>query len=226
MPTSWIEIWFPEQGWVKFDPTPRRQADNPGLVNTLGFDPRNYIPIPDDVASDTQNQVNNALLGPPLDLLDQIGDAPTPDALIPALETPSSGRIPTAARILVGLMAVASIVPAFKWWRRRRRLAQLRTGDISAAWNEIIDQLADLGATVPASATPNEVAAATDPVMEPLALTYGKTAYGPEAPISEARLQWVENSYLKTEMRLRERYPRLRRVWRWFNVKSLRSRQN
>lgn len=223
---SWIELWFPEQGWVQFDPTPRRQADNPGLVNSLGFDPRNYVPLQEDGSDATETAVNNAIEGPALELLNQIGEAPSsPDIILPGFD-PDAVRRPFPWQLLVLPIAAAllSAIPAYKWWRRRRRLRRLNRGDISAAWYEITDQLADLGDPVPRSATPTEVAASTDPAMEPLALTYTKVMYGPQAEVSAPRLQWAEASYLRTETGLRERYSRTRRVLRWFNLRSLRSR--
>ena len=225
---SWVELWFPEQGWVRFDPTPRRQADNPGLVNALGFDPRTYVPIPEEGADATESNVNAAIDGPALELLNQIGDVPeSPDIVVPGFD-PSAVRtvLPRQIWAIPALALLATTIPAFKWWRRRRRLARLSEGDVTAAWNEIIDQLTDLGAPIPTAATPIDVATATDPVMEPLAITYGKVIYGPDAEISEPRLQWVEASYRKTELSLKESYTRPRRVLRWFNVKSLRRRSS
>jgi hypothetical protein len=225
---SWVEIWFPEQGWVKFDPTPRRQADNPGLVNSLGFDPRNYIPISEDNPEETERGANNAFNPPDRDQLleELLGEAPTPDALDGSglLGEESDGfSLPLA--IGAALAAALAVIPGFKWWRRRRRLERLKTGDITGAWNEIIDQLTDLGAGVPPSSTPLEVAKATHDSMEPLALTYTRVVYGPGDPLSEARVSWVETSYRKTEQNLRDRHSRLRRVLRWFNPASLRRRR-
>ena len=221
---SWVEIWFPEQGWVRFDPTPRRQADNPGLVNALGFDPRNYVPIPEDNAEEVAENVERAIEGLTRDdLLAQIGDEATPDALVPGLdlaEEPSGVSLPVM--VAAGIVAMAAVIPGLKWWRRRRRLERLKSGDISGAWNEIIDQLTDLGTAVPSSATPMEVAKATHDSMEPLALTYSRIAYGPSTQLSDARVSWVETSYRKTEQHLRDRHSRLRRILRWFNPASLR----
>ncbi|HWL49588.1 MAG TPA: DUF4129 domain-containing protein, partial [Acidimicrobiia bacterium] len=62
--------------------------------------------------------------------------------------------------------------------RRRRRIKRLHEGDITAAWDEIVDRLADLGTPVPSHQTPLEFAVATDRSLVPLASSYSATIYG------------------------------------------------
>jgi transglutaminase-like putative cysteine protease len=40
---AWVELWFDTQGWVRFDPTPRSEGDNPPLSASLGFDPSDIV---------------------------------------------------------------------------------------------------------------------------------------------------------------------------------------
>ena len=40
---AWVELWFDTQGWVRFDPTPRSEGDNPPLSASLGFDPSEIV---------------------------------------------------------------------------------------------------------------------------------------------------------------------------------------
>ncbi|MGH3650399.1 MAG: DUF4129 domain-containing protein, partial [Acidimicrobiia bacterium] len=68
--------------------------------------------------------------------------------------------------------------PLVKRVRRRRRVALVRDGDITAAWDEIVDRLTDLGVPLPESLTPLELARATNHALMPLAMSYSSTVYG------------------------------------------------
>ena len=76
------------------------------------------------------------------------------------------------------LAALLALIPLLKAFRRNRRIKRLHQGDITAAWDEIVDRLADLGQPVPAHQTPLEFARATDPSLVPLASSYSATVYG------------------------------------------------
>ena len=57
-------------------------------------------------------------------------------------------------------------------------MKRLSEGDITAAWDEIVDRLADLRSPVPANQTPLEFARATDRSLVPLASSYSAAIYG------------------------------------------------
>jgi hypothetical protein len=54
----------------------------------------------------------------------------------------------------VALLALPGVVPALKWWRRRRRLSAERVSErYAGAWLELVDQARDLGRPVPVGLT-------------------------------------------------------------------------
>lgn len=181
---AWVEMWIPAYGWMSFDPTPRAgyaaPTANEDLSEILSFSPADYvdqIPEPD----------LEPLLG---------GGGPTGGPLLPREEqspgfapfggvadaTSSWIDLPRWVPWFVGIVVVvgllALVIPASKWWRRRRHLARLRKGDIAAAWEDITDRLADLGDPVRRSATAMETAKAHDDAFVPLAVSFDESLYG------------------------------------------------
>ena len=64
---------------------------------------------------------------------------------------------------LLLLVAVPGVVPALKWWRRRRRLTATRVSErYAGAWLELVDQARDLGRAVPPGLTRPAEARALD----------------------------------------------------------------
>ena len=100
-------------------------------------------------------------------------------------------------------------------------MARLRDGDITAAWEDIVSRLDDLGETVAATDTPRVVADSIDPAMRPLAVVYGRAIYGPEGSVTEAHVATATHALEDTTMRLRTRYSTMRRTAAWFRVRSL-----
>lgn len=164
---AWVELWIEPYGWFPFDPTPRAEQtgfDSQPPSLTAALDPDDYLEAPVD-NPDTPTSVPESL------------DAPFEDiAPVPLDERTDSSRwwlVP-----LVAIVVLATAIPVFKALRRRRRLARVRNGDITAAWDEIVDRLTDLGVDVADSMTPVEVARTTDHSLLPLAHSYSATVYG------------------------------------------------
>ena len=221
---SWVELWFNTQGWVRFDPTPRNARDNPPLSESLGFDPSKIV-LQEELV---EQQAGGAgfIVDPSLINLDELLarlEAERPTESVPRVE-PDFGA-DRGFSLGTGLLLAAAIglavPPTLRMLRRRRPLKRLRSGDISAAWNEIVDELGDLGQPVPASATPIEAASRVSPLMAPLAEAYQEQIYGPN-DVSRAVLGRAESSYGLTHRMLREANPISRRVIRWLRIGSLR----
>lgn len=164
---AWVELWIEPYGWFPFDPTPRAEQtgfDSQPPSLTAALDPNDYLEAPEDNPT-TATSFPNAL------------DAPFGEVTPEPFQEPTGATrwwlVPLAA---VALLAVA--IPGFKALRRRRRLGKVRNGDITAAWDEIVDRLTDLGVDVPASMTPVEVARSTDNALLSLAHSYSATVYG------------------------------------------------
>jgi hypothetical protein len=186
----WVELWIEPYGWYPFDPTPRAEqtgfeSQPPSL--TAALDPAEYLEAPVD-------NIPEVPLGPitPPGLFGELNEE------LP-LGTPTGGTgwWPLA---IFGALAALTVIPIAKRIRRRRRLTKVRNGDITAAWDEIVDRLTDLGVEVSPAMTPVEVATHTDRSLLPLALSYSATVYGgrlgqaKESDLVGAEW-WIERTY-------------------------------
>ena len=100
-------------------------------------------------------------------------------------------------------------------------MRRLEDGDVGAAWAEIVDHLTDAGLGPSEAETPVEVAAANDVAMEPLAVVYSASIYGPDGAIGEEARQEATASLTATEQSLRARATRWQRLRRTYRVRSL-----
>lgn len=147
---AWPELWFPGQGWVRFEPTPAQQT---------GPTPRWATPV----------AVTPGGPGDP-------GNVPTPGATTAAPSAPAS-PVPTAPGtggptggaqddgapwlLVVGVaLLVAIAVGGALWLALRRRSETQSLRDAEDAWAELTDRLGALDVRWPTSTTPRRVPAA------------------------------------------------------------------
>jgi transglutaminase-like putative cysteine protease len=215
---SWVEIWIPRFGWMMFDPTPRPGYSAPTINDTLteylDFSPVAFIDeIPDQDAIDTEG----GEVGPDQGRFDR----PEPVDRIRASGggesgTESSGLSlpswlpPLGAAILI-LVLVTGLAPLTKWLRARRRRKRLAHGDVTAAWQDIADRLADLGEPLDPASTPLEAASRVDEAFVPLARTYGDALYG-ERETSTALIERATEAHLQAYEHMTTRYTPLERT--------------
>lgn len=164
---AWVEMWMDRFGWVRFDPTPRGDDALPESF-TAAFNPSEFVADP---------------IGQP-QTIDQPGFGEGDLRL--GLNEGDLGGLGAAASDLaswwvlvipvLGLLSL--LIPASKRVRRKRRLKIIREGDVAAAWDEIVDQLGDLGEVIPEHQTPIEFAMAMDRSLVPVATAYGAEIYG------------------------------------------------
>jgi transglutaminase-like putative cysteine protease len=199
---AWVEMWMDGFGWVSFDPTPRGGGVLPASM-TASFDPVEFLPPPTtpDFNPDGPNLNENPNL---------------PESEILGGATPNTPSFPWEWLLVIpAAVIVIGGIPWLKSVRRRRRMAQLRQGDITAAWDEIVDRLTDLGQPVPPSETPMEFARRTDPSLMSLAVNYSATIYGDRQGMGTPRdLEVVEDW-------LRRRYEGGQRFKAAFSPRSL-----
>ncbi|HZD22768.1 MAG TPA: transglutaminase-like domain-containing protein, partial [Acidimicrobiia bacterium] len=203
---AWVELWIEPVGWVMFDPTPRRELDGYNLQPesiTTAFNPDEYVS--EDLADGLTPGAPEEFIAPNL-----------PEAF------EQGGTVPTGAGPnwwLIGLFALvplAATIPLTKRLRRRRRLQRIReVGDVTAAWDEIVDRLDDLGDPMQSSLTPIEVARARDPALMPLATSYAAAIYGGR----EGRAR--ESDFFSAELWLDQSYDARRRARAALSVRSL-----
>ena len=199
---SWVEMWIDGFGWVQFDPTPRGGGFLPESPTTA-FVPTDFLPVP-ETPSPNANEL----------------EQPQPPQLVEEAEiggtTPLIEAFPWQWLLILPVIAlVVGLVPWLKAMRRRRRLNRIREGDITGAWDEIVDRLSDLGQPIPAHETPMEFARRTDDSLVSLATTYSAAVYGDRnGRATEADLDVVEDW-------LRRRYESGQRFRAKFNPRSL-----
>lgn len=220
---SWVELWIPSYGWMAFDPTPRSghaaQTANEALTDALEFSPAAYADqIPEGSFVDTEGGDIFADDG-------RFDTSDRPEFAQPVLgggSSEDSGGIdlPVWARYLSGLVIVILLVtalsPLVTWFRRRRRDRRLSKGDISAAWEDIVDRLADLKEPIDPADTPLEAASSIDDAFVPLARVYGRALYG-DGSEETALLDRASDAHLQATQHLTTRYStgeRLRAVYR------------
>jgi transglutaminase-like putative cysteine protease len=205
---AWVEMWMDGFGWVRFDPTPRGDGALPESV-TAEFDPALYLPPPGEgpITIDQPGFFGQADPFSPFDDSD-LGGAGD-----------GSGIEITWVWFLVPLVVllVASI-PLLKLFRRRARLRKLAEGDVTAAWDEIVDRLTDLRFPVPAHQTPLEFARATDRSLVPLASSYSAAVYGSRTGLGRV------SDLTQVESWIRLRYESGERTMAAFNPRSLLNR--
>ena len=135
---AWPELYFPDAGWLRFEPTPR--AD--GQTTTPAYAPLTLGP--QATASVTATTSGR---GAPLDIQ---GFRPTPfrpvhksGSSLPVLRHLPVGWLST---LLVVLIAIV-IAPIARWLTRRRRWtsADSQAARAHAAWAELGDDMRDLG---------------------------------------------------------------------------------
>ncbi len=199
---AWVEMWMDGFGWVSFDPTPRGGGVLPESV-TAAFNPAEYLPPPDTPAFNP-------------DGLDFPGRPELPETEVLGGGFLGNSSTAWGWLIVFPLLALAlGVIPVIKAVRRRRRLTRLREGDVTAAWDEIVDRLTDLGQPIPAFRTPLEFAESTDPTLVPLAHNYSAAVYGGRSGMG------IESDIVVVEDWLRRRYEGGQRARAAFNPRSL-----
>ncbi len=202
---AWVELWLEPFGWYPLDPTPR--AEQTGFTSqpsslTAGLDPELYLEAPVSNPADS-----------PFDPTDGGQD------FVDLAPEPFQGVGDQGIRwwliTIVVVLPGLGVVPLIKRVRRRRRLSQVKSGDITAAWDEIVDRLVDLRVEVPSSSTPIELARATDHALLPLAHTYSSTIYGGRS--GQAR----ESDLIEVEWWIQRTYQAPERMRAALSVRSL-----
>ncbi len=200
---AWVEMWMDGFGWVRFDPTPRGGGVLPASM-TAAFDPGAYLDQPEAPISGAPEEPGFVERGF--------------EEGLPGTETsgPAAGPFPWIAVTLATLVVAAmALIPTMKSLRRRRRMARIREGDITAAWDEIVDRLSDLGQPVPHNETPLEFAGKTDSSLVSLATRYSAAVYGGRnGTANESDLEVAEDW-------IKRRYEGSQRARAIFNPRSL-----
>lgn len=229
---AWVELWMPSQGWVRFDPTPRGDEVNPETGELIGealgasIDDILEVQLPE--AAPGNEGGGPLIFEPPEDTIfvpPRTGESTPADTgfTVPAW-------LAWAVASVVGVGAVLASIFMVKRARHRGRVRRLREGDITAAWEDIVRRLDDLGRTVDPTRTPSELAASVSESMAPLAAAFGRSFYGPaDYRPGPEEIAVVERSLVATREELAESTNRRRRIAATYSpvipIKRLRRRR-
>jgi transglutaminase-like putative cysteine protease len=152
---SWVEVWFPDHGWIPFDPTPGRSVPNPASVSSPDYAPSRIDVSVSGLAGQAVGAAEDTRPPTPVTPVPE----PEPDPVAAPVAAGGGGRA-VWLWTLVGLAALLCIAPAA---RAGRRLRHRRAGDerarTVAAARDLEAALAALGWAPDPSASTGERAA-------------------------------------------------------------------
>ena len=134
---AWPEVWFPDGGWVRFEPTPRaEQVSVPAYSAPLAAGDGRSAAVPAPSAAAQPSQAPGTVTGGQ-DARKLQGD---PSGGGPGTSSGHGAALPVA----IGAAALALLVtPALLAGARRRRL--WRDGGPRAAWAHVVEDAVDVG---------------------------------------------------------------------------------
>ncbi len=211
---AWVEVWFPGQGWVSFDPTPGRGT----LAGTYTF--------ASDSRATALEEIGEAIQG--------VGGGLDPTVGGPQFGTGTGGGFADDAARGWGLARIALVVLAaaalgIGLVKRVRRRLRYATSDprrrAAAARSELAEFLRDQGLDVPASATLHDLRALLASELGvnagPFTAAAGAARYGPPEGADAAARR--ARSELRDLLRaVRSRLSTADRVRGWLAIRSLR----
>ena len=148
---SWPELWFPELGWTRFEPTPGGQA---GAAPTYSLIPTEVGPSATASASASTNVPAPSL-----------SERPDSDLGAEATgELPNTGPLgwlsDNALTLVTALVVVLALLllPVAAWARRRRLRLDARDDAerVEADWASLVSRLGDIGIAPPPGSTPRQ----------------------------------------------------------------------
>lgn len=155
---AWPELWFPGQGWVRFEPTPRADIASGVAVPA-------WAPAPNEGTADVDRRGEQS--GDGTQTQDQVpsgAEDPASEQGAGAGITVNTGRTELWRWLILTVVGVASIAALFipavvRKVRIQRRVAVMRReldAGLDAAWDELRDVFVDTSAPWHESMTPRQ----------------------------------------------------------------------
>ncbi len=135
---SWPELWFPQAGWVRFEPTPRDASTKPPAYTVPPAGSEKTTPTPTPSAGQSATPTPSAVGGPTKQ-----------ESAAPVVGSGGGGHGGDGIVVdwLIGIAATVALLLLPAGVRRQRRRRRIRApGNAPAAlWAEILDTALDLG---------------------------------------------------------------------------------
>ena len=159
---AWPEVWFPQTGWVRFEPTQRDDSTDlaPAYsAPTSAAAGQPSQPLPAQGAAGAAGNSSRDQTRLPSE--DRAGVAAALGDLTPAAAPSHRPRWWLYALEVGVVLVLVSPIPAVaRWRRRRRRLGGRGPGGMArGTWQEVRDTATDLGLAGPREGTPRQLAA-------------------------------------------------------------------
>ncbi|MBP6996474.1 MAG: transglutaminase domain-containing protein [Phycicoccus sp.] len=212
---AWPELWFPQVGWMRFEPTPSVRS---GVAPDWTLEQSSSQPTPGATASAPAPSAAAPSEGP--DLPTDVADNPAGDTAVSAWLT----WLRTYRWwVVAALLALASVLVVPGGSRIRLARARARALDdaqrTEVEWQELMSRLDDLGLGAPDGATPRAAAAdvverssltgAEAEAVTRVVLTLERARYArPAEPLMSVRAE--TNEIARAAARTRSRGRRLR----------------
>ena len=151
---AWPELYFPQLGWVRFEPTPATQSSAAPDYSLAPTDPAATASPTPSATTPTSSAAPSA--APTRDLTDNGGLGATDTGGFSIVRFVSDNALALLA-VLVAVLAVSAV--PFGAWLSRRRSARAALDDadrVEAQWQSLLLRLQDIGYVPPDGATPRQ----------------------------------------------------------------------
>jgi transglutaminase-like putative cysteine protease len=140
---AWPELYFPGQGWVRFEPTPSTQTGQPPQYADVSDV---AVPVPDDVINGAENGQTPGEVDAPEPGTEEVVDGP---------EVTAAPGTPVWVLAAAGVAVLLVVIVGWLWNRRRQLAARLHSGP-EGAWLTLRERVPEQYRW-PLTLTPHEV---------------------------------------------------------------------